>query len=105
MKENKKKEDYRCSFVNLGSEYGDDSIIHANDEQNSSFYRKLDNSLDISNSMNIINLNSNHNPHFNLSVIKENFEDLPLQISSFDKIKVKSVIPHLIVEDKGEKKD
>lgn len=105
MKDNNKSEDFRCSFVNLGSNYGDDSIVHANYDQNSSFDRKLDNSLDISHSMNIINLNSNHYPQFNSSVLKENFEDMPLQITSLERIKVKSVIPHLIIEDKGERKD
>ncbi len=35
---------------------------------------------------------------------RDNFEDLPLQYTSSEKNK-KSVMPHLVVEDKGEKRD
>jgi len=107
MTENKKKDEYRCSFVNLSSNFDEEIPIHHLDDQNSSFDRKVDISMDLSHSMNMVNISSNniHNPQFNLSVIKEHFEDLPLQITSYEKMKIKSVIPHLVVDDKGDKKD
>jgi hypothetical protein len=78
------------------------SYIHVSDEDTTSkniFDSQYENSMEIS------HINPNLISQFNKSCMKEKFEDMPLQMSSSDKIKMKHVMPHLTVEDKGEKKD
>jgi hypothetical protein len=50
------------------------------------------------------NINNNNNNNLNQSKTS-NFEEMPLQPATLDKNKHKTTVPHLLVEDKGEKKD
>jgi len=89
------EDDSRMSFVTVSSE------IMSLNRENSNLYPNLESKVGSSNKD--INEYIQSNNNFNTDP-KDKFVDLPLQFNSIEKIK-KSIIPYLLVEDKGEKKD
>jgi hypothetical protein len=73
---------------NMSDDFSRDSFVSIRGEDENESQLKID----------AINLDLNR------SISKEKFEDLPLHLTNFDKQHV-SIKPHLVVEDKGEKKD
>lgn len=96
------REESRFSFLTVNS------VIDHHEQS------KVDNKGN-TNSTNTIEINqvSNKSQHkgslinssINQSDLKENFEEMPLQLSNHEKNKFKNITPHLVVEYKGEKKD
>ncbi len=72
----------------ISDDFSRDSFVSIRGEEETESNIKIDG----------INLDLNH------SISKEKFEDLPLHLTNSDKQFI-SIKPHLVVEDKGEKRD
>jgi len=73
---------------NISDDFSRDSFVSIRGEEETESNLKIDG----------INLDLNH------SISKEKFEDLPLHLTNSDK-QYNTIKPHLVVEDKGEKRD
>ena len=98
--ENEKKSDKPKEEINLNSKNLINNLKSTNQNQTNMLKNESLMSVSMSNDIE----NTNFNLTKNYSSGKDKFEDLPLQYSSSERVK-KSIIPHLIVEDKGEKRD
>ena len=88
------KDDSRMSFVTVSSMVGGIS------ERDSFSGIKLKKNPPIN-----TGIKDSNNGFLMQSEIKESFEDMPLQIASAAKVIQKEILPYLIVDYKGEKKD